>query len=435
MYDKITEQEIRDGRRTYLDGFGIRTNLIITKAKGAKLWDHKGKEYIECNSQASVLNIGSCHPRIVKVVEEQIKRTCHINVPFDTIPLLLLCKKLAEIAPGNLNRVNFSLSGSTAVEGALKIALKNKPDREYFIALDDAYHGRTFAATALTWPLKENPFSFIMKNVIRVPEPYCYRCPFDLEYPSCNLKCAQFIAETIEKRVPGKVAGMILEPVMGNGGQISFPKKWHKKIREICTRHGIVLIWDEIQTGFGRTGEMFASDLYDVVPDIMTFGKAVAGGYPLSGVVISDDLKGFGMGEHLFTFSQFPISLVAALETIKIIEEENLLQRCRELGKYVTNRLVEMKKKYEIIGDVRGPGLAIGIEIVKNRKTKETAPKETSFIIKTALEKGIMFGEAGFGGRNIIKFKPPLVITDGEVEKALDVLENCIRETMDKIDI
>ncbi len=432
MYESISEKKIAAGRKAFLDGWfgeGKRPepNLILVRAKGAKVWDHQGKEYIDCHSQVYVNTIGATHPKVTRVVEEQIKRIVHTAYGWDNIPLLLLSSKLAQIAPGDINRVSYCLSGSAAVEGAMKLALENKAPASCFITFERAYHGRSFATLAASFTDGEPTYPCCyMGNIVKVPEAYCYRCAFGLKYPDCNLKCAQFIEETIQKRTNGGVAGLIMEPVQGHGGQIDFPPEFYKQIREICTRNNILLIWDEIQTGFGRVGEMFAADLYGVVPDILLFGKAVAGGYPLCGFMARENLQGFKTARHSFTFAHSPVSLIAALATIEVVQEENLPARARKLNQLIMEQLHGMQAKYELIGDVRGPGLAIGVELVKNRETKEPAVEETKQIITMALERGVIFGTTWYGEGSVIKIKPPLTITEDEIHQALLVLEECI---------
>lgn len=431
MYKNIEKDDILAARNAFLDGKGSRPNFIITRAKGAKIWDDKGKEYIDCTSGAFVTNIGSCHPKVIEAVKEQIDRLTHSVYDYDNIPMLHLTKKLSHLAPGDLNKINFCLEGSVAVEGAMKLAIKNNPDRRCFVCLDHAYHGRTFATMPLTWAVPGDTLSsHYMSNIVKVPEAYCYRCAFGLNYPSCSLRCASFLEETIENRANGGVIAVLMEPVQGNGGQISFPKEYCSRIREICSRHGVLLIWDEIQTAFGRLGTMFAAELYGVIPDILVFGKALGGGFPIAGIIARDVLKNFGTAEHLFTFAHFPPSMAAALATLQVIEKENLLSKCKQLSDLIMDRLTKAQMKYELIGDVRGVGLAIGIELVEDRRTKEPAVEETQKITQSALEKGVILGISKFAGMgNVIKIKPPLVITESEINKALDVLEECISET------
>jgi len=199
-------------------------------------------------------------------------------------------------------------------------------------------------------------------------------------------------------------------------------------LREVCTKNKVLLIYDEVQTGFGRTGKLFASELYGVVPDIMTFGKAIGGGYPLAGFIASDKLKPFDPGENAFTFSHFPVSMIAALATLEVIEKEKLLERCVKLGEYVTSRLMEMQQKYPIIGDIRGPGLAIGIELVKDPVSKEPAVEEANKFLAEGIKNGVIFGVSLYGALgHIVKIKPPMVISDDEVETVLRVFEKCIK--------
>jgi len=417
-----------------MGGWGGRPNLIVTRLKGAKFWDDQGREYIDCTSQAFSLNLGALHPRVVEAAKRQMETMTHVLYHLDSVPLLLLSKRIAEIAPGDLNRVSFCLEGSMASEMAMKLAMKNKPERRYFVVFDHAFHGRTLSTIAASWVDPWNRFPYYMENIVRVPEAYCYRCAFGLEYPSCDLRCAQYLEDTIKNRINGGVVAVMMEPVQGNGGQISFPPEFHKRVREICTQNKVLLIWDEIQTGFGRVGEMFAADLYDVVPDILVFGKGVAGGFPLAGIIARDHLEPWGIAENAFTFAHFAPSLVAALVTIEILEEGKVLENCRRLNRYVIDRLMKMKEEYEIIGDVRGPGLAIGVELVKNKVTREPGIEEANRIADMGLQNGVMFGTSRYGRLgNVLKIKPPLVITTEEIEKVLSVLEKCLPEVEGKV--
>ena len=429
MFDSITESELKLGRQALLDGWGGRSNIVIKKARGARMWDINNKEYITCESQAFVLNIGAQHPKVVEAVKKQMEQLSHTVYTLDNIPLMLLSGRLTELAPGNLNKVNFCLEGSLAVEGAMKLAVKNSKNRRYFVSMDHGFHGRTFMTMSASWmhPFISDYIPFV-ENVIKVPEAYCYRCPFNLDWNSCNYMCVQYLEDTLKNRVPGGAVAVIVEVVQGNGGQISFGREYHQKVREVCRRNNVLLIYDEVQTGFGRTGELFACELYNVVPDIMVFGKAIAGGYPLAGFLASDKLKPFDSGEHAFTFAHFPISMVAALAELKVIQEENLLEKCRKTGEYITSMLKNMQEKYPIIGDIRGPGLAIGIELVKDRVTKEPAVEEANKVIAEGLSNGVIFGVSHYGNiGHIVKIKPPLMITDDEVETVLNVFEKCIK--------
>jgi 4-aminobutyrate aminotransferase/4-aminobutyrate aminotransferase/(S)-3-amino-2-methylpropionate transaminase len=431
LYQSITQEEIKAGKEVILSGWGEMVDLVVSHGKGAVFWDIEGKEYIDCTSQAWSLNTGFNHPRIINAARGQLDKATHIRSTFYSLPQLRLAKKLSEIAPGEgprkLKRVSFCLHGSVAVEGAMKIALKSKGGGQ-FLALFNGYHGRTLGSTSVSWPHPNNQFLPYMGNVIRVPAPYCYRCPFHLEYPSCSLQCANFMEEAIEKMADSKICALIMEPIQGNGGQIIFPPEFHARVRQICDKYEFLLIYDEIQTAFGRVPAMFACQLYDVIPDIIIYGKALGGGFPIAGTLSREELARFSAGDHGFTFGHFPVSLAAALENLRVIEDENLLERCKRLGDYIITELDQMKAKYELIGDIRGCGLMIGVELVKDRETKEPARLETQSFVTEALKRGVLFGTSHYAGLgNVVKIKPPVVITDEQVDRALEVFEKVLR--------
>ena len=428
LYEGLTDEQVSAGREALLSGsVGVAMPLRITKARGASFWDQHGKEYIDCTAQAWTLNVGACHPKVMEAVREQLDYFTHVRTSFETVPRLLLTQRLAELAPGNLNKVAYCLHGSTAVEGALKLAMRYRPDRRTFISVWDGYSGRTLAGIDLSYP-HPYPFPHSAANSIRVPQGYCYRCAYELEYPQCELFCVDMIGKFIEKAIDGEPLGLIMEPVQGSGGMIDFPKPYYKAVRELCDKYDMLLIYDEMQTGFGRVGEMFAANLYGTVPDILTFGKAIGGGFPLAGTISREGLA-YKPGDHSFTFGHFPVSMVAGLATLEVLEEENLFDRARELNKYFTGRLLELKDKYELIGDVRGPGLMLGIELVRDRETKEPAREESYAFEKLGLERGVLFGAAKYAGMgNVVKIKPPLVITDAQAERVMEVFEEVVVE-------
>jgi len=425
----VNEANLEAGRRALVGGgVGGGLPIVIARGQGALVWDTCGKEYIDCTSQAWSLNVGYCHPKVIAAVADQIKLFTHVRTSFDTVPKLLLAKKLAELAPGNLKKVTFSLSGSDANEGAMKLAMRNR-EGDTFIALWDGYCGRTLATMSLSWPHPNNRFRAWMGPVVRVPQAYCYRCPLNLEYPNCHLACVDLARETIEKGVNGPPVALMMEPVQGNGGMIDFPSEYYPAMRKLCDDLDMLLIYDEIQTGFGRVGAWFAADLYKTTPDILVIGKGLAGGFPLFGFLSREDLKPFSPGDHSFTFAHFPVSMAAALATIQVIEEEHLIERAQRLGAQATARLREMQEKHELIGDVRGPGLMIGVELVKDRKTKEPAREEAHEFVTEGLKRGVIFGESKYNGLgNVVKFKPPLVTTEAQLSLALDVFEEIVKK-------
>jgi 4-aminobutyrate aminotransferase-like enzyme len=428
MYADPSEEDMAAGRQALLSGsVGGEMPIQIAKARGASFWDQTGREYIDCTSQAWSLNVGACHPKVMAAVKEQLNYFTHVRTSFETMPRLMLTKRLAEIAPGDLNRVNYCLHASNAIEGAMKLAMREHPDRKYFVAPWDSFSGRTLAGMGLSYP---HPWPFLnyTGNTLRVPQGYCYRCPYGRTYPECDLFCVGMMGEHIENSMDGQPLAFIMEPIEASGGMIDFPRPYYQAIRELCDKYDMLLIWDEVQTGFGRLGTMFASELYGTVPDILCFGKALGGGFPIAGHLSRDGLKGFKPGDHSFTFAHFPVSLVAAIATLRVLEEEGLLERARQVGAYFTQKLLEMKDKYELIGDVRGPGLMLGVELVYNKKTKERARKETYQFEKEGIKRGVLFGTSKYAGMgNVVKIKPPLVITDAQAEKVMQVFEDIVQ--------
>ena len=436
MFENVSPEVLEEGRKYLMSGsVGGGLPIIIDSGKGAVLKDVNGKEYIDCTSQAWSYNIGFSHPKVIEAVMEQIVKITHVRTSFGTVPKFLLLKKLGEVAPKNLKKISFCLHGSVANESAIKLTLTNKPECSKFITVYNNYSGRTLATIAGSWPYHpiSKLFSPFMEHFVRIPNAYCYRCHYNLKYPECGLFCAEFLKSTIEHGSE-PAAGVILEPMQASGGMIEYPEGYLKRIREICDEYNILLIFDEIQTAFGRMGAMFASEIYDVYPDMLSFGKAIGGGYPLAGVMQRTDLKPPEPATDSYTFAHFPVSFAAACATLDVIKEENLLEKSRKMGEYFTTRLKELQNKYDMIGDIRGPGLMIGIELVKDRKTKEKANDVTNAIVKEAIYDGVIFGESLFKGMgNVLKIKPPLVITEPQADKVLEVFEKYIKKYSDKL--
>jgi 4-aminobutyrate aminotransferase/4-aminobutyrate aminotransferase/(S)-3-amino-2-methylpropionate transaminase len=404
------------------------SKLTFVKARGSLIWDTDGREYIDCTAQAWVNNLGANDPRVVEAAVNQLRQITHVRCPDFNSPVLFeLGEKLAEISPGRLNRVGYSLHGSLATETAMKLAFRNRPGAKHLLVLQDGYHGRSLGSMAASWPHPGSPFTPIQPRFTRVPHPYPYRPHQGLDPEAESAMCLRLLRDVIEKGVDGEVAGLMMEPIQGNGGHIEFPPCYHSGVREICDEFGLLLIWDEVQTGFGRTGAMFASDYYGVVPDIIAFGKGVAGGFPLAGVLADEDLTGFSAADDAVTFGQFPVSLAAALATIKAIEEDGLCEAARERGEHATARLLEMQRRHPLIGDVRCPGLMVALELVSDREAKTPAPLETTDIYRLGLERGVLFGLSRYAGLgNVIKVKPPLDIPLEQLDRALDVLDEVL---------
>jgi 4-aminobutyrate aminotransferase-like enzyme len=406
---------------------GDETKLTLTRARGSLVWDADGRAYIDCTAQAWSNNLGANDPRVIEAAIAQMCEITHARPNFNTVALLELTAKLAEISPGALNRVGYCLHGSLATEMAIKLAFRNRPGAQNLLVLEDAYHGRSLATLAASWPHPGNRFGPLQPRFTRVPHPYPYRPRLGLDPEAEAELCLDLLRDTIEKGVDGPVGALMMEPIQGNGGHIEFPTAYYTGVREICDEFGIVLIWDEVQTGFGRTGEMFAADLYPGAPDIIAFGKGVGGGFPLAGVLADESLEGFGPGDDALTFGQFPVAMAAALATITAIQDDGLCERAREHGEHATRRLREMQTRHQIIGDVRCPGLMVAIELVRDRETKEPAAPEAQQVYQLGLERGVLFGESRYAGLgNLIKIKPPLDITREQLDRSLDVLDEVL---------
>ncbi len=408
---------------------GDLSKIMLVRAKGCSVWDDHGREYLDFTSQAWSNNLGANDPRVVKAAIAQLHEITHVRPNFNSIPLLELAAKLREISPGDLNRFGFCLHGSLAAEMAIKLAFKNRFGRQSLIVLQDGYHGRSLTTLAASWPHPNSPFLAIQPRFTRVPHPDPYRPRKGLTVEADSQLCLQLLEDMINKGVDGGVAAIMLEPILGNGGHVVLPKSFLTGVREICNRYDIVLIWDEIQSGFGRTGRMFAADLYGVVPDIMTFGKGIGGGFPLAGIMASERLTGFSAGEDGLTFGSFPVALAASLATIDAIIGDKLCQNAHDMGAYATERLLKMAERRKLIGDVRGPGLFCSVELVKDRVTKEPTAAAASEVYRRAAQKGVLLGESRYAGLgNLIKIKPPLDVTRAQMKTALDVFDEVLGE-------
>lgn len=402
----------------------------LVSGDGCSVTDIEGKTYIDCTSQAWSLVLGFNPPEVIEAAVAQMRTLAHARAGFPTIPRLLLAKKLAELCPGRLNRVVNAPTGSLAVEAAMKLALINRPQAQRFVTFYHAYHGSTLATMALGWMATQTPGHFgpgmkflpFMQHVVRVPNPYCYRCPLGLSPPSCEAACAAILRDTVRRGVDGPVAGILLEPIQGNGGQIPFSAPFVREVRRICDEFDIPLIFDEIQTGFGRTGRMFAAEQLGVTPDMLILSKSMGGGFPIAAVVVDERLKQFEpTGEDVYTFGSNPVAQAAALKVIEILERDRIPEHAARMGEQLTRGLVTLQRRYPQLGDIRGPGLFIGVELVRDPVTKEPAPAEAARLVAEARRRGVILATAG-ALPNVLKIKPPLIISEAEVARVLDVL-------------
>jgi 4-aminobutyrate aminotransferase-like enzyme len=310
---------------------------------------------------------------------------------------------------------------------AVKLAFRNRPSARDLLVLQDGYHGRTLATLAASWPHPNNVFGPVQPRFTRIAHPNPYRPRLGMGPEAESQLCLELLRDVIEKGVDGEVAALMMEPIQGNGGHIEFPRSYYRGVREICDEAGIILIWDEVQTGFGRTGQMFAADHYGVTPDIIAFGKGVGGGFPLAGILAHEQLTGFEPGDDALTFGQFPVSMAAGLACVTAIQDDDLCTLAREHGAHATERLLEMQTRHPLIGDVRCPGLMVAVELVKDRETKQPAREEAAEVYRLGVERGVLFGESRYASLgNLIKIKPSLDIPRDQLDRALDVLDEIL---------
>lgn len=426
-------KELLELRQKYVPrGISYSTQIFVEDAKGAVITDVDGNEFIDFAGGIGVINVGHCHEKVVKAAKEQIDRFIHTSFNVAQYePYVRLAEKLAEVTPGDFpKKTMFANSGAEAVENAIKIA-KKYTNRTGVIALECAFHGRTLLTMSLTSKVKPYKYGFgpFASDIYKIPSAYCYRCYYGQSYPSCDMQCLKnlerfFLAECSSD----KIAALIAEPVQGEGGFIVPPPEFLPGLKEICEKHGILFIADEIQTGFGRTGKLFAVENFEVEPDLLAIAKSLGAGFPLSAVTGRAELMDApAPGEIGGTYGGNPVACAAALQVIDIMKDEKLPERANWIGSVFTGRLKEMQEKYPVIGDVRGLGAMIAIELVNDRKTKEPAKEITSRLTAECYKRGLIFLSAGIFS-NVLRFLMPLVITEDELNQAADILEASLQE-------
>ena len=427
-----TEKLARDRREFIPRGIFNMTPLIISEAKGARVKDITGRQYIDFAGGVGVLNVGHCPDALVEVLRDQAGKyihTCFHLMMYE--PYIALAEKLSHIVPGDFpKKTLLANSGAEAIENGVKVA-RYFTKRPGVIAFEGGYHGRTLLALSLTGKVKPYKLGFgpFVPGVYRIPYAYCYRCPLGMEYPSCDLRCADYVKEVFRVHAPSQeIAALVVEPVLGEGGIVVPPTGYLERMKGICSEEGIVFIADEVQTGMGRTGKMFACQHFGLAPDVIIVGKSLAGGLPLSAVTgrgeIMDAPHVGGLGG---TFSGNPLACRAAMEVIAMIQDNALTSRAVEIGRRTVDRLKGFQEEFPIIGDIRWLGAMIGLELVRDRRTKEPATKETRQVIKSCYERGLVITRSG-AFSNVIRTLMPLVITDEDIDEGLSILEKVLRE-------
>ena len=403
--------------------------LVVDKAKGVWVQDVDGNEFLDFTAGIAVCSTGHCHPRVVQTIKEQAENLLHMaGTDFYYVPQISLAKKLSSLFPDGTNhKVYFGCTGAEAVEAAFKLA-RQHTKRELNIAFFGSFHGRTMGALSLTASktIQKKNYNPLVPGITHVPYGYCYRCPYDHSYPQCGAECAHWIEDTLFRTTmpPEEVAAIFVEPIQGEGGCVVPPPEFHRALSNIAKKYGILLVADEVQSGMGRTGKMFAMEHFGVVPDIVTLAKGIASGLPLGAMIARAEIMDWEAGSHSSTFGGNPVSCQAALTTIQLIEEE-LMANVNVQGQHLLNGLNALQGVYECMGDVRGKGLMVGVEFVKERKTKERATEWRDEIIMKAFQKGLLLLGCG---ENSIRFSPPLTVTSDEVDVCVSILDEAIKE-------
>jgi alanine-glyoxylate transaminase/(R)-3-amino-2-methylpropionate-pyruvate transaminase len=430
-YTGPSREQVLALRRQYLTPGLItyyREPLLVVEGHMQYLWDETGKQYLDGFAGIVTVSVGHCHPKIVEKVREQVGKLQHATTLYLHPTIGRLAEKLAEHLPpkSGLSVSYFTNSGSEANEVAV-LAAREYTGNSDVISLRNAYHGGTQGAMGLTavgtWRFKSNP----VVNVKHATPGYCYRCPYGLEYPSCDVKCARDIEDLIGYETPGEVACFIAEPIQGVGGAVVPPPEYFQIAYDIVRKHGGLCIADEVQTGFGRTGTKFwGFENWGVTPDLVTMAKGIGNGAPLGACVTRPETAAVMKNRlHFNTFGGNAVSVTQGLATLEVIDGENIQQNALRVGGYLKERLLELQERQPLIGEVRGMGLMLGVELVRDRHTREPATKEAADVLELCKERGLLVGKGGLFG-NVLRIKPPMCLTKDDA----DFLVGCLDEVL-----
>jgi 4-aminobutyrate aminotransferase len=406
------------------------TNVLVERGQGSYLYTPDGRRYLDFVMGIASVNTGHCHPRVVEAAKAQIDNVIHPSASAVSYPSNIeLVARLAEITPGNLDVTFLANSGAEAVEGALKLA-KYVTRRPGVIAFQGGFHGRTMGALSVTTSkvhYREH-YEPLMPSTYMLPFPHPYRCPLGHAPADCVEQCLRYIDRQFERVIdPHSVAAMLIEPVQGEGGYVPAPPGFLRKLRELCDRYGIMLIFDEVQTGFGRTGQWWASQHYGVVPDIHVMAKAIASGFPLSAVSSRREIMEQWLpGAHGSTFGGNPVSCAAACATIDVLREEGMIENAARMGEGLQSRLKEIQAHFPVIGEVRGLGLMVGVEFVHQDGTPNGGTAEA--VREHCLENGLLMLTCGVRD-HVVRFMPPLNLSAAELDEGLTIFEGAVRAT------
>ncbi len=408
--------------------------FVMDHGRGAEVWDVDGNRFVDFTAGIAVAATGHSHPDVVQAIKDQADKFLHMaGTDFYYSSQTELAERLVSLVPGDFpKQVFFTNSGTEAIEAAFKLSrytsYRIDHGRLRAIAFIGSFHGRSYGALSLTGSkaIHRSWFAPLVPTVSHVPYGYCYRCAFNLEYPSCDIACIDYIEKTLFTQLfPGsEVAAIFVEPIQGEGGYVVPPPEYHPRLRELTEKYGILLVADEIQTGIGRTGKMFAMEHWGVVPDIVCLAKGIASGLPLGAMVAKKSLMTWDPGAHGNTFGGNPLACVAALETLRLVEE-GYMENAATMGQRILDRLEVIKEEHPTVGDVRGKGLMIGIELVLDKKTKEPAKDLRDQVIQEAFKRGLLIVGCGMSA---VRFMPPLCITADLVDEGLAIFEEALTE-------
>lgn len=422
----LQQQDVKEAYRKYVHPAVkhlFKEPIVFKKGDGKCLYDIDGKEYLDFFGGILVTSLGACHPEVNKRIKEQVDTLQHVSTLYANIPMIKLARKLAHIAPGQLEKTFFVNSGSEAVEfGVLSARIATQ--QEYIIALRYGYSGRTLLTTSLCGLSNWKVGNTTLPNIVHAHPPYCYRCSFDRTYPNCDLLCVKDLEELILTATSGKIAAFLAEPISGVGGVIVPPPEYFSEALNIIRKYGGLFICDEVQTGFGRTGAMFGIEHWGVQPDIMCVAKALGNGMPIGATIVTSSVADKFYGNSISTFGGNPVSCAAGLAVIDTIEK-GVLNNVRRLGVYIGEKLAELKERFPCVGDVRGKGCMFGIEIVGDKKIPDgdVAGK----IVEKCKDLGLLIGKSGLYG-NVLRFAPPLIAEKDDIDYAISIITKVLEE-------
>jgi 4-aminobutyrate aminotransferase-like enzyme len=396
--------------------------LVTDHASMQYLWDADGKKYLDFFGGIVTISVGHCNPRVTSKIKEQLDKLQHGSTVFPNEAIVAIAEKLAEITPGEISKTYFTNSGTEANEMAIQLARVYTGNYEV-VALRHGYSGRSQLAQGLTGHAPWRKSLQGTFGVVHAINPYCYRCPFGLKYPDCGVACAKDVENVIQTTTSGSIAAFIAEPIQGVGGFITPPPEYFKIVFNIIKKYDGLFIADEVQTAWGRTGKKwFGIEQWEVTPDIITSAKGLANGVPVGVTMTRPEIAESFKGMQISTFGGNPVTCVAARATIAVMEEDRLMDNADVVGHYYRSKLEELQQKHPLIGEVRGMGLLQGIEIVKDRQTKEPGPQETNRVMDEAKNRGLLIGKGGLYG-NVLRTSPPLNISKTDVDEAIRILD------------